>query len=224
MLVFEVVDKVILELHPIPVVDRTAVVGLMLGAKVHLEEMIALGVLEKDGLLRFYVLAWGIDQRLHLTGVDVDQIYGLVPSTQNERERLFEERERSDEILLYVCFFLILDLPTIEPVLNDQDDCRIHRDKNSILLEFFDPVDALLYQSRLLLKLLRSDLKARLTLCLIVLQMDRSDYNIAIRVIERHEAAECICIFDFWINIGGDYEGSVVLVVDTGLDSFQEFI
>ena len=44
----------------------------MLGAKVHLEVMKALGVLEKDGLLRFYVLTWGIDQRLHLTGVDVD--------------------------------------------------------------------------------------------------------------------------------------------------------
>ena len=119
MLIFEVVDKVILELHPVPVVDRTAVVGLMLGAKVHLEVMTPPAVLEEDGLLGFYVLAWGIDQRLHLTGADVDQIYGLVPSAQNERERLFEERQRGDEILLDVCFSLVADLPTIKPVLND---------------------------------------------------------------------------------------------------------
>ena len=72
MLIFEVFNKVFLELHPVPIVDCTAVVSLMLGAKVHLEVMKALGVLEKDGLLRFYVLTWGIDQRLHLTGVDVD--------------------------------------------------------------------------------------------------------------------------------------------------------
>ena len=119
MLIFEVFNKVILELHSVPVVDCTAVVSLMLGAKVHLEIMIGLFVLEKDGLLRFYVLAWGIDQCLYLTGVDVDQIYRLVPGTQNERKRLFKERQRSYKILLYVCFFLIIDLPTIKPILND---------------------------------------------------------------------------------------------------------
>ena len=92
MLSFEILNKVILEVHTIPVVDRTTVVSLLLGAEMHLEIVIWLVVLEKDGLLRFYVPAWGIDECLHLIGFDIYEIYGLVASAQNERECLFEER------------------------------------------------------------------------------------------------------------------------------------
>ena len=99
LFICKIVNKIIFELHAVPVVDSATVIGRFLGTKVHLEIAI-LSKLEKNGLLRSYVLTRSLNERLHLKGIDIYQIYRLISSTQDEWELFLEERNLCNEIFL----------------------------------------------------------------------------------------------------------------------------